>query len=312
MSSVRKIAAYLERKEDLTQQYNSLKEAFKDEPDYEGLINVFEILKFLDELIYEYHVHKSYLQSTKGPINDFERKLLGEMEKTIKQLEDDVSLPYLIENAQNLALIRRELFENAHEGGRLIHAYELQNPSSKMMIRSSQPLSPSSVSLNSSPSSKSSQSQSKSPLRLSNNPSEQYSLRQIPKDIQNPARAMTWSKRCTEIVFEAGKLNGTRTQKYDYISSQIEKEFGYQFRAHFSRYLYLHYIEGDAAKFRADFDKAYTKYMNLPTDKASELIEKELQVHRNVCRYGIWLREIFQRTYGKITEPAENFSYANY
>ena len=26
--------------------------------------------------------------------------------KTIKQLEDDVSLPYLIENAQNLALIR--------------------------------------------------------------------------------------------------------------------------------------------------------------------------------------------------------------
>ena len=62
--------------------------------------------------------------------------------KTIKQLEDDVSLPYLIENAQNLALIRRELFENAHEGGRLIHAYELQNPSSKMMIRSSQPLRP--------------------------------------------------------------------------------------------------------------------------------------------------------------------------
>ena len=84
MSSVRKIAAYLERKEDLSQEYNSLKEVFKDEPDYEGLANVFEILKFLDQLIYEYHVHKSYLQCTKGPINDFERKLLAEMEQTIK------------------------------------------------------------------------------------------------------------------------------------------------------------------------------------------------------------------------------------
>lgn len=312
MSSVRKIAAYLERKEDLSQEYNSLKEVFKDEPDYEGLANVFEILKFLDQLIYEYHVHKSCLQCTKGPINDFERKLLAEMEKTIKQLEDDVSLPYLIENAQNLALIRRELFENAHEGGRLIHAYELQNPSSKMMIRSSQPLRPFTTLLDQLHSSKLTPSHSKSPLQLSSNVLEHHALIQSPKEMRNLARAMTWSKRCTDIVFEAGKLDANLTQKYQYISSHIEDEFGYQFCRDFSRYLYLHYIEGDAAKFREDFDKAYIKYLDFSTQKVSELIEKDLKINRKVCRYGIWLREIFQRTYGKITEPPENFLYTDH
>ena len=78
---------------------------------------------------------------------------------------------------------------------------------------------------------------------------------------------MTWSKRCTDIVFEAGKLDANLTQKYQYISSHIEDEFGYQFCRDFSRYLYLHYIEGDAAKFREDFDKAYIKYLDFSTKK---------------------------------------------
>lgn len=107
MSSARKIAAYLDRKQTLTQQYLSLKDAFKGEEDYAGLVNVFNMLKHLDELVYEFQVYKSYIETSKKPLTKAEKDEMAEIEELIKIAEDNTSLAYLTENASRLAIVRR-------------------------------------------------------------------------------------------------------------------------------------------------------------------------------------------------------------
>lgn len=289
MSSARKIAAYLDRKQTLTQQYLSLKDAYKGEEDYAGLVNVFEMLKHLDELVYEYHVYKSYLEATKKPLSKTERDEMSKLEDLIRTLEDDTSLSYLTENATRLAIVRRELFENAREGGRLIQGYDfvgtILNTKKSELVKGVAHT-------------------KKADLLLIN---ESLPL----------VRLMTWSKRATQIVFEASNVESQfQKDKIQYIRQHIQDEFHYNCSAHFARYLLFHYVDGESHDFREAFDEAYKKIQNSSYEKRATLIRNELNANRDsstppfsdsMVKSGIWLREIFQRTYNSITEPPENY-----
>lgn len=289
MSSARKIAAYLDRKQTLTQQYLSLKDAYKGEEDYAGLVNVFEMLKHLDELAYEYHVYKSYLEATKKPLSKIERDEMAKVEDLVKSLEDDTSLSYLTENATRLAIVRRELFENAREGGRLIQGYDFVGTTLNTM---------------------------KPELVKGVVRSKKDDLLFINESLPL-VRLMTWSKRATQIVFEASNVESQfQKDKIQYIRQHIQNEFHYSCSAHFARYLLLHYVDGESYDFREAFDEAYKKIQNSSYDKRATLIRNELNANRHsstppfsdaIVKSGMWLREIFQRTYNSITEPPENY-----
>lgn len=290
MSSARKIAAYLDRKQTLTQQYLSLKDAFKGEEDYAGLVNVFNMLKHLDELVYEFQVYKSYIETSKKPLTKAEKDEMAEIEELIKIAEDNTSLAYLTENASRLAIVRRELFENAKEGGRLIQGSNFD--SGNLVTLKSEP--------------RNAIVRTKIAVPPSSN------------EVLPLPRGMIWSKRATQIVFEASNVDSPFIKdKVQYISSHIRDEFHRNCSNHFARYLLLHYIDGEGYGFREAFDEAYLKHPNRPSiEKQAELIQNELKLNKDpstppVPEYavtcGIWLREIFQRTYGSITEPPENY-----
>ncbi|EMG48650.1 hypothetical protein G210_0753, partial [Candida maltosa Xu316] len=296
MSSVRKIQGYQERKETLSQQYSSLKDAFKGENDYAGLVNVYEMLKHLDELVYQFHVYKSYLESTKKPLTLAQNAEMKSIENLIKTLEDDVSLSYITENANRLAIIRREIFENAREGGRLLYAVGYKFPA----ISSGQTITSAGI------------------TKPKSKPQQKPKPQSKPKtSTYTSARYMKWSKRCTQIVLEAANMSDKYVkQKHAYLVDHFKQEFGVACTKDFVHYLFLHYIDGETSGFNEAFDECYVKHQHPSIEKRAVLIAEEMKanrspdfpaVHDYVYKYGIWLREIFERTYGQITEPATNF-----
>lgn len=129
MSSQRKLNGYLERKDSLITQYRNLKSEFT--PAQQTL---FYILIKLDELVYEYNVCKSYLETQqlthKPPLDNLQEsqtKLKTIYEK-IRQIEDEIYYDELITSAPRLNIIRKEITENAREAGKIIHSYEVMNP----------------------------------------------------------------------------------------------------------------------------------------------------------------------------------------
>ncbi|KAI5967679.1 hypothetical protein CANMA_002859 [Candida margitis] len=129
MSSQRKLNGYLERKDSLIKQYRALKPDFShhQQPLYYILIK-------LDELVYEYNVCKSYLetqqQTNKPPITDvtLSQTKLKFIHDKIRQIEDSIYYNELVAVAPRLAIIRKEITENAREAGKIILSYEVQNP----------------------------------------------------------------------------------------------------------------------------------------------------------------------------------------
>ncbi|KAI5963617.1 uncharacterized protein KGF55_002497 [Candida pseudojiufengensis] len=127
MSSTRRIKGYMEHKDALVNQYKQLKESFKDEQEREIYENLFHILLKLDELVYEYNVIKSYLQSKQD--NTPKNKILLEQIQTkINDIESSIYLDDLFQVEPKLTIYRKELSENAQEGGKIISGFEQQNP----------------------------------------------------------------------------------------------------------------------------------------------------------------------------------------
>ncbi|RCK59433.1 hypothetical protein Cantr_07815 [Candida viswanathii] len=305
MASARKVAAYLDIKQTITQQYLSLKDNYKTEVDYAGLANVFEMLKHLDELAYEFHVYKSYLETTKKKITQAEKDEIAEVEKLIKQLEDDTSLSYLTENASRLAIVRRELFENAKEGGRLLQGFEIR------------PLSPNSAPASATTTPSTALTPSKRATTTNGSFARDKTKPHSSVTAFPSVRFMKWNKRAAQIVFEASNIEPPVTKdKLNYIREHFEEELHHHTREDFARYLLLHYIDGESYGFREAFDEAYTKIDHPNLEKRAHLLLKELNTNKPegtpvvpeyAVRCAITLREIFQNTYGKITEPPENY-----
>ncbi|CAK9436255.1 uncharacterized protein LODBEIA_P08130 [Lodderomyces beijingensis] len=130
MASMRKIDAYMDRKNELITEYTSLEHTLSDEPDPSRLLNNFAILKRLDELRYEYYVAKSYRDNIKSGLESAvssNSMLLSDIEVEIRKLEEVIGLDELVTVAPQLQIVRKGMAENAHEAGRLIYNYEVQN-----------------------------------------------------------------------------------------------------------------------------------------------------------------------------------------
>ncbi|KAI3403783.2 ISM1 [Candida oxycetoniae] len=124
------INGYLDRRKDLIHQYNSSLNSFKSELEYEAYANLFYILQKLDEYKYQYAVVKSYLDSQTQNSNvsiSIQESLKG-VELKIKMLESEIYLEDLIMIEPNLAIIRKNLLENASEGGKILYHWEKSNP----------------------------------------------------------------------------------------------------------------------------------------------------------------------------------------
>ncbi|EDK42098.1 hypothetical protein LELG_00276 [Lodderomyces elongisporus NRRL YB-4239] len=133
MSSVRKVNNYLDQKKSLTTSYLELDNDLDISPEQvENYLNLFFILKKLDEYKYEYTVAKSYIDSHKdGTISVATQELLNGIELKIKAMEDEIDIQELISEAPKLSIIRKQLEENAIEGGKLIYYNEQLRPDIK-------------------------------------------------------------------------------------------------------------------------------------------------------------------------------------
>ncbi|KAG7662516.1 uncharacterized protein J8A68_003959 [[Candida] subhashii] len=127
----KKISNYIDSKQEISEGYLALRQQLEleeEEEDRESLINAFDILLRVDELLYDYHVKKSYLELSKLEYFIQDETFLKELENISKSLERMIPLPELIGAVPKLAVFRRELFENAREAAKIIHQYEQNNP----------------------------------------------------------------------------------------------------------------------------------------------------------------------------------------
>ncbi|KAI5951094.1 hypothetical protein KGF54_004168 [Candida jiufengensis] len=127
MSSQRKIKNYMDRKDLLISNYKELKDSFKEEAEREAYENLFYILLKLDEFVYEYNVIKSYLQSKGEDSTEKNKKLLEEVQTKIDDIEKVIYLNDLFEVEPKFTIYRKNLNDNAQEGGKIIYGFEHQN-----------------------------------------------------------------------------------------------------------------------------------------------------------------------------------------
>lgn len=112
----RKVNNYEQRKHDLVHSYLGLREKFAQMDDSNhNLENTYEILLQLDEILYEYRVVKTYLESRQEDLSPNDNILLARMDALAIRLEKLLPIPDIISRVQELAILRRQIYENAKE-----------------------------------------------------------------------------------------------------------------------------------------------------------------------------------------------------
>ncbi|EGW34314.1 uncharacterized protein SPAPADRAFT_54467 [Spathaspora passalidarum NRRL Y-27907] len=281
----RKIRNYVERKDSLTTEYLSLREKIRmeDSPEHE-LENAFEVLLRLDELLYDYHVKRAYLEYSRIELVPENRLILEHIDRTIHKLERIVPIPLLVRSAPKLAIFRRQLFESAREAAKILAQTESSNPDAKKYI---------------------------SPESLEIHDHRAMRIRNLMRFEDGG-----WSKDHVEIIYDAARLKKYKSDRCEYIKTQFERKFKVNISIRTAMYLLTHYGFNDTNYRIKDFRKAFDQAYALHRDKLSQertryIIDtvKELigiEMTKNDAQYGAKLRDIFTKVYGVPIEPPEN------
>ncbi|KAF3992984.1 hypothetical protein FT663_00327 [Candidozyma haemuli var. vulneris] len=110
----RKIRNFLDSKRDLESQY---KLVIKSQPDASssGLQDLYEF----DQLCYSYHALKSYYDISRSTWDSDYRNLLDDLANIVSRMEEKIPVTEILTNAPQLKVVRRQLRENAKEGGKV-------------------------------------------------------------------------------------------------------------------------------------------------------------------------------------------------
>lgn len=117
----RKIRNYLDLKRDLESQYKSVIKSTSDSNT--GLQDLYEF----DQLCYLYHALKSYYDISRSNWDLDYRNLLDDLASIVLRMEDKIPIADILAQAPKLTVVRRQLRENAKEGGKVAFSMVLLN-----------------------------------------------------------------------------------------------------------------------------------------------------------------------------------------
>lgn len=117
----RKIRNYLDLKRDLESQYKSVIKSTGDSNP--GLQDLYEF----DQLCYLYHALKSYYDISRSNWDLDYRNLLDDLASIVLRMEDKIPIADILAQAPKLTVVRRQLRENAKEGGKVAFSMVLLN-----------------------------------------------------------------------------------------------------------------------------------------------------------------------------------------
>lgn len=117
----RKIRNYLDLKRDLESQYKSVIKSTSDSNT--GLQDLYEF----DQLCYLYYALKSYYDISRSNWDLDYRNLLDDLASIVLRMEDKIPIADILAQAPKLTVVRRQLRENAKEGGKVAFSMVLLN-----------------------------------------------------------------------------------------------------------------------------------------------------------------------------------------
>ncbi|ODV79907.1 uncharacterized protein CANTADRAFT_5600 [Suhomyces tanzawaensis NRRL Y-17324] len=289
MSLSRKVGNYQNQKSAIIAEYLDLRKEVDIVDEQES----FELLLYLDEILYEYHVVKGYIESSKLQLNEFDSMIFDQIQSLAKKLLDSVPIPELSEKIKRLPIVRRELQENAREAGK-IHTLMSAAGSNRFLEPS---IIPEDFDL-STKKTKGAGSKSSKNLGIFLNGQ--------------------WSKEHVRCVVEgASDPSFTRQpEKTNHVKNLFEQRFGINVSLKAVRYLMLHYgfrKTGYALKeFHSAFDEAFLRYEFSSPPASYHKVQAYLSrkipnVLMNDIEYGFRMRRLFRKIYGNHFEPAENY-----
>lgn len=128
----RKIIHYEDIISNLEGSYISIRESAKEledfdddeEYDSEYLYNAFELLLELDVMLYRFYGLKSYFDIAKVDLTAEQRAIVKDIDGLRLKYERKLPLADLIFKFPELAIIRRQLMENAREVGKITYQCE--------------------------------------------------------------------------------------------------------------------------------------------------------------------------------------------
>lgn len=279
----RKVNNYEQRKHDLVHSYLGLREKFAQMDDSNhNLENTYEILLQLDEILYEYRVVKTYLESRQEDLSPNDNILLARMDALAIRLEKLLPIPDIISRVQELAILRRQIYENAKEASKILNLHELLDPRASRFI-------------------------------------ERSSVTRRPKGAPPLEKweEATWSKDHARVVFDAARLRKSTDERAEYIRQTFEGKFGIAISSKAAHYLLLHYGFRDTGVnlkiFHSIMDEAFVLNQHLPAyPRAAAMLEYFRQkvgvsINKSECTYVAKFREIMMKVYHSPEEPVENY-----
>ncbi|KAK6458930.1 uncharacterized protein RJT20DRAFT_10521 [Scheffersomyces xylosifermentans] len=278
----RKVNNYEQRKHDLVHSYLALRDKFVsiDDPDHR-LENTYEVLLQLDEILYEYRVVKSYLEN-RSDLTSNDKLLLDKMDALATRLEKLLPIPDIISRVQELAILRRQINENAREASKILNLYEHSDPRAKRFIEPSTP---------------------------GSRPKENIALGKWDDG--------GWSKEHVRVVFDSARLKKTTFERSEFIKQTFEEKFKTAISSKAANYLLLHYGFRDTGvnlkTFHSVMDDAFVLNQQLSTypraDAISDYFKQKvgINVSKNECTYVAKFREIMMKFYNSPREPEENY-----
>lgn len=314
----RKLNNYAERKQNLIASYTSLREPLKDLDDEDGnLENTFDILLEWDQLVYQYNAYKSCLDLSKTAISPDGQAMMKNAEALVNSIERKLPIPYLIAEVQSLAIIRRELHENAKEAGKIYMQHETSlasQPSSKRSLETKD-YSPavSSVPVTKRPKFKQEDLVTVTPVS-----SNADILRRYPK-LTN-WRDHTWSKEHVKCIFLGHALKNTYYDRIDSIRKLLQDRVNVFVSKQLVSYLLLHYglrsasiSEVDTKRLKKAFDEAYVLNEEAIQARKYEGVRSHIKesidylISKSDAQYGAKFRQFFVTIYGRCMEPESNY-----
>ncbi|KAK6462166.1 hypothetical protein DFJ63DRAFT_148559 [Scheffersomyces coipomensis] len=281
----RKVNNYQTRKLEVCKKYIDMRDEVKLEDDItHDLEDGFDALMQYDEILYEYKILRGYLQDKSDILTSEDRILLSEMESTLNGIEKVLPLSFLISRIQELALVRRNLFENAMEAPKLLNQFESSIPTMEKFIEP---------------------------------PKIVHSTLAIKPKPLTPFTDSTWSAAHVKVVYDSVLKFRTNVDRCVYIKQKFEDKFQVNISTKVASYFLLHYGFRDTGckleLFNKTMTEGYALNRNIPTkDRVDRMLqyfmsELNLEVTKNDLDQGSKFRRVLMNTYYKFEEPEENY-----
>jgi hypothetical protein len=316
----RKLSNYAERKLDLVASYTSLRGPLREQDDEEGnLENTFNLLLEWDELVYQYHAYKAYLELSKVLLSPQDREMVQQAEALFNAVERKLPIPNLIAEVQSLAIIRRELHENAKESGKIFVQHELATNAPPSSKRHSTPSDSNEIG----PGSK--RQRIRAPSISTSDPSLTVSSVPTSSSSNQSGELVnwsdgTWSQDHVRCIFLGHALRSTYYERIECIKKLLEDRMGVFISKQLISYLLLHYglrgsnnFDVQTESLRTAFDEAYMKNEDSVHARKYESIRSYVKnkidylVSKSDAQYGAKFRQFLTKVYGVCYEPPQNY-----